>query len=90
MHGNCQRDPFPQTRNNSELVVMLSPDFVTLANCQIDRKTNIDQPILYPHQHDFRLAYNTTTSLHIVQAISRGLNHKQPFHRTVVIALDLT
>ena len=46
---------------------------------------------LEDHQHGFRKGRSTTTALHdINKHIADGLNRKQPVHRTVSVAIDLS
>jgi hypothetical protein len=43
------------------------------------------------HQHGFRSEHSTVSALiKIVSAIHRGFNEKAPFHRTILVCLDLS
>ena len=46
---------------------------------------------LADHQHGFRSSHSTAAALcEVTTAKADGLNNKRPYHRTVVVALDLT
>ena len=70
-------------------VSLLSPLIKTLEALLLPLINNAVN--LADHQHGFRKNRSTTTALHsILEHINSGLNRKQPVHRTVSVAIDLS
>ena len=70
-------------------VSLLSPAIKTLEALLLPFVNEAVQ--LAPHQHGFRKGRSTCTALQsIINHVQTGLNRKQPVHRTVSVAIDLS
>ena len=70
-------------------VTILSPPIKILEALLLPDVTEAVQ--LANHQHGFRKGRSTTTALQTINDhINTGLNRKQPVHRTVTVAIDLS